>query len=235
MLSVVTWKWQAKPGYRSVFTARHVNVLRNMVERHLHMPHRFICATDDPVGIDPRVEVVPLWDEIAPLSRPNNKPNCYRRLRMFSSEVIPIFGNRILSLDLDSVIVKDMTPLASRKEDFIAWGDTAKNTFYNGSMMLLTPGARQRVWDEFDPRQSPGITALAGIVGSDQAWISHVLGPKEATWGEADGIYSFRNYFIRLGRTALPSNARAVFFHGKFDPWTPGVADNYPWVKENWR
>jgi hypothetical protein len=53
MLSVVTWRWKPRRGYRSSFGPETVNVLRSMVRRWYPKPHRFICVTDDPAGIEP--------------------------------------------------------------------------------------------------------------------------------------------------------------------------------------
>jgi hypothetical protein len=232
--SVVCWKWQGRPGYRSVFTAKTVNVLRKMVTRHFPHPHRFICVTDDAEGLDPQVEVVKGWNDFASVPNPhgNHNPSCYRRLRMFSKDAEATLGKRFVSIDLDCVIVNDVSPLWLREEDFVIWGDTNPRTLYNGSMMLMTAGARPQVWDKFDPIAGPAASKASGNFGSDQGWISHILGPGEAKWSKDDGVYSFRNELMRAG-SRLPANARVVMFHGLFDPWAPGP-QQIPWVRRNW-
>lgn len=233
MLSVVCWKWKPAQGYRSTFGPAAVNVLRAMVARHYREPHRFICVTDDPEGIDPRVEVVPLWNDFADLLSPHGgrNPSCYRRLRMFSPEIEAVFGKRFVSLDLDCVITNDMRPLWNRPEEFVAWGDTNRTTHYNGSMMLMTAGARPQVWTDFDPTSSPRLAKAAGQFGSDQAWISHRLGPSEAKWTTADGVYSFRNHLLPPHQ--LPARARIVIFHGATDPWD-AQAQRLAWVRKHY-
>lgn len=233
MLTVVTYKWRGPPQYRSQFSAEHVNVLRAMVKRHLHIPHRFVCITDDPAGVD--CETIPLWDGPVVPGMPVDRPNCYRRLRLFAADAEKLVGKRFLSLDLDTVICDDITPLVNRPEEFVIWGDTARGTPYNGSMMLLRAGARTKVWDTFDPAKSPGVGKRLGYVGSDQAWIGACLGKGEAKWTAADGVYSYRNQIQPpRGRGDLPTGARIVFFHGQFDPWDPKVQDRHPWIKEHW-
>ena len=226
MITVVCWKWQ-QSNYRSKFTAEHVNVLQQMVEKHLNLPHRFVCITDDPKGID--CETMPLWNE-PQVNLPEGRPNCYRRLRAFAPDAAEWLGERILSIDLDTVIVDDITPLVDRDDDFVIWGDTARNTHYNGGFWLLRAGTRSRVWTEFTP-DAPRLTRT--MVGSDQAWISHTLGPGESMWGEADGVYSYRNH-LKEGALPLPPNARIVFMHGKFDPWDQLAQERSPWIKEHW-
>lgn len=231
-MTVVCWKWR-NPTYQTQFSAETVNVLRRMVARHYPRPHRFVCVTDDPDGIGPDVEVIPLWDDHRTLLNPSgaNKPSCYRRLRAFSREAAALFGPRFVSLDLDCVITGDLAPLWDRTEPFVIWGDTHPKTPYNGSMWLLTAGARAQVWEDFNPETSPKRGARLGYVGSDQAWIGACLGPGEPTWGVADGVYSWRVHLRRQGGK-LPADARIVFFHGCHNPWDHDIQAAHRWVRE---
>lgn len=238
MLTIVCWKWTPRPGYRSQYAPETVNVLRAMVARHYPDPHRFLCVTDDAAGIDPRVEIVPIWNDFADLTHPQNEmyPSCYRRLRAFAPDIAAVFGPRFVSLDLDCVIVGDMRPVWNRPEDFVGFR-TLKRTHYNGSMFLLRSGSRAFVWNEFC--ENPTVNRLkpwkdAGQYGSDQAWISYKLGNREARWTEDDGVYSYREYLAPRGG-ALPANARIVLFNGKRDPWHPDLQATHPWITEHWR
>ncbi len=234
MISVVCWRWRSPSGYRSNFGPESVSVLRRMVARHYPEPHRFICVTDDPKGIDKDVEIVPLWDEFASIPNPSNRrnPSCYRRLRAFSPAIAAVFGERFVSVDLDTVIVGDLRPLWNRQEDFLIWGETNPKSFYNGSMFMMTAGARRQVYEEFNPQTSPRTAHRAGRFGSDQGWISYRLGPGEATWGRQDGVYSFRVH-LQEGTLPLPPEARIVMFHGLHDPWA-WKAQNLPWVQKHY-
>lgn len=235
-LSVVCWKWASAPGYRSTFGPETVNVLRSMVARNYSDPHRFICVTDDAEGIDPSVEILPPWDDFRDVPSPHGgkNPSCYRRLRMFHPEIGQHFGKRFVSMDLDTVITGDLRPVLNRPEAFVAWGDTnpRPGSHYNGSLMLMTAGARSQVWERFDPATSPKLSLRAGCWGSDQGWISYVLGKGEAKWSREDGVYSFRNH-LQAARH-LPDNCKIVFFHGKHDPWASDVQAKYPWVREHY-
>jgi len=235
VISVIAWKWQ-KPGYRSVFTAQHVNVLFKMVRRH-YSKFRPICVTDNWHGLESHIEVVPLWSEWGDIQSPHggHNPSCYRRLKMFSPEAERLFGPRFVSLDLDTVIVRDLSPLWDRPEDFVMWGETDPRSFYNGSMQLMSANARPQVWTRFNPASSPQEAKAAGRFGSDQGWISHVLGPGEATWKDKDGVYSFRlAQHLNNGAKPLPENARIIMFHGGQDPWGPR-AQRLPWVRRHYQ
>jgi len=233
-LTFVCWRWRT-PGYRSTFGPETVFALREMIARHYRRPHRFVCVTDDPAPLV-GVETIPLWSDCSRIPSPigHSYPSCYRRLKVFAPDAGEVFGERLVSIDLDTVIVGDITPLFDRSEDFVIWGesDFPHTTPYCGSLWMLKTGTRPQVWTEFDEKSSPKKAWQAGCRGSDQGWLAYVLGKHEATWGKKDGIYSFRKDIARVGR-GLPDDARLVSFHGKIDPWGC-QAQNIPWVRANY-
>jgi hypothetical protein len=240
-ITVVCWKWRSAPGYRSKFEAVHVNTFARMIRRNYDGPMEIVCVTDDHRGIREVDRVVPLWSDFADIPSPHDRgrapinPSCYRRLKMFSAEARETLGERIMSLDLDMVATGDLTPLFTRPEPIVLWGDTNPTTFYNGGMILHTAGARTQLWEEFkrDPQAAILRAQRARQFGSDQGWIGACLGPKEAKFSAEDGVFSYRNHLKpALGR--LPAGARIVFFHGQHDPWGP-EAQRLPWVREHWR
>lgn len=240
MISVVVFKWKPLGSYRSHFGAEQVNTMRRMVARNYPEPHRFICVTDDAQGLDEGIEAVPLWTDLADIPNPSFRggPSCYRRLKVFSRDIGKVLGERFVCFDLDMLITGDLRPLLNRTEDFIAWKNPHPAWPYNGSMFMLTAGARPEVWESFDPETSPGISHAAKCRGSDQGWMSYVLGPNEATWGRADGVWSYQDEILkRRGITLaehLPKGARVVAFHGVIDPWHR-LAIRTPWIREHYR
>lgn len=240
MLDVVTFKWQAQEGFRTKFTAEHVNILYAMVRRHYADPFRFTAITDDAAGIRPEIRIIPLWKDFASLPSPHGPrhPACYRRIKIFSPEAAELIGERILCLDLDVVITGDMRPVWNRPEPVVffkgQWGSVGRPNGrqpYNGSMFLLTAGARPDVWRRFN-KKTPYLTRRAGFGGSDQAWYALALGPNEAVWDERQGVYSFRNQ-IATRQNRLPSNARIVLFHGRRDPWD-SECQSVDWVRKHY-
>lgn len=240
MLRVVCWLWRDS-SYRwnhlFLYGPGHVNRLYRAVSENLSIPHEFCCITDTPKGIDPGVRIIPLWDDLADMG------GCYRRLKVFAPEMRNIIGERFVSLDLDSVVTGDLTPLFDRDEDFIAWEGSAPHTPYCGSMFMMNAGARKQVWEEFDPETSP--KASNRFVGTDQAWFSHCL-PHEARWSHRDGVMSFKSHIARgsprlPGRArrtgqygGLPDHARIVFFHGAVDPSQPSLQQSFPFIQRYW-
>lgn len=231
MLSIVTWLWH-RPGYRTTFTGEHVNALARMCERHYPHPHRVICVTNDRSGIGADITVIPDDADFADVPSPHGgmNPSCYRRLRMFRPDIARWFGERFVSIDLDVVLVGDVTPLWDRQEDFVGWLDPIRKTQYCGSMILMSAGARPQVWEKFDPATSPRAALAARCTGSDQGWISHCI-PGEATWTTADGVYSYRIDHLERG---LPANARLTVWHGRPKPWD-AQSLRTEWVRNNYR
>lgn len=236
-LTFLTWLWRPPDGYRSAFRPEHVRILRNMLARNYLKPANFVVVTDQPEAIDPDMQTIRLWSDYSDLASPHGgrNPSCYRRLKLFSPEAAQIFGSdRLVSLDLDTVIVRDVTPVFDRPEEFVAFGETDHRSFYNGSFLMLTAGARRQVWDVFtkNPQAAIQDARSKNRFGSDQAIISNVLEQGEAVWRPADGVYSFRVH-LENGQKPLPSNARLVSFHGGTDPWSVR-AQALDWVREHY-
>ncbi len=232
----VVFKWKAPVGYRSKFEAFTVNIMRSMLARHYDGPFELVCITDDAEGIDPRVRVLPLWQDMNHIPSPHGHgyPSCYRRLPLFGDRGRELIGDRFSVLDLDTVITGPIRPLIDNAGPFKIWGDTARGTPYNGSFYVMDACSRRQVWDTFDPENAAKRSLARGYIGSDQGWIAACLGPGEAKFGTRDGIYSYRNHIERANSFRLPANARMVMFHGATDPWSP-KAKCLGWVKQHYR
>ncbi|HUS98486.1 MAG TPA: hypothetical protein VMX97_17305 [Hyphomicrobiaceae bacterium] len=233
MLTVVSFKW-FDPGFAHnslfIYTADYVNRWASMVSRHLSLPHELVCCTDDPEGIDPRVRIVPLPDAMKawPLGQ-------MQKLFVFHPEAGEIFGQRILLMDLDCVILRSIDPLVDRAEPFVAWepriyhlrgGDYSR---YNTSFVLMDAGSRSQVWTQFDPHHARAELTAAGLPSADeQSWVTHVLGKEEPVWPWDGEIRS-------LKATPRPQDARIVFFNGPRSPGMPAVQAEYPWISGHWR
>lgn len=238
MISFVTWKWHDPSSTRQRFRSKHVNVLFAMVHQHYPRPFRFICITDDAEGLDPRIEAMPIpvgAIHESPLHNPQGPsfPNCYRRLWTFSREAT-ILGERILSLDIDVVILGDVRPLVDRDEDFVGWCD--KRFGWGkiaGGIYLLRTGSLPQVWEDFDPLTSPAEAFAAGNRGSDQGWMSFKMFPPAGKWSNGDGLTKI-NWTPARSHTA-PHGARMVFTTGAKPPWSKETRQRYPWVRKVWQ
>lgn len=232
MLTVLCWLW-AQPGGRTTYTALHVNIWTDMVRRHLSIPHRLACVTDTPEGIDPSVAIIAPPGDFEDARIPtwsSEKPQCLRRLALFRPDAAKMFGERFVSMDLDCVIGDSLDPLFDTDADFKMYRGTPSNFRpYNGSMLLMTAGARPEVYERFS--QDEARIAGERYIGSDQAWISHVLGSDETTWGPEDGVL----WYGGLQTARLAKSRRIMFFPGTPKPWEiAGVPGGDPWIAEHY-
>lgn len=243
-LKVVCWKWHKhNPDKLNEYTAEHVNRFASMIRRNLFMPYELVCITDDPEGIDVDIRIIPIWDDLAQYDM------CFRRLRAFSSEMKDIIGPRFVSMDLDCVILNDITSLFDNSNEFMIWKSETKGAPYCGSMWMMNAGSREFVWKKFREKDLIQVDKNFGRqwinkhaynsgwkVGSDQSWLNYELYTDEKVWTKEDGVYNFRNHIYKKYRT-MPdmSRAKIVFFNGKHDPSDAELQKEYPWIKENWR
>lgn len=240
---VVLWKWH-QPNAMEVYKPEHVNAVVEMLKPHLKgLRWRIICITDDPTGID-RCETFRLWDDCKQLKNATKAtlPSCYRRLKLYD----PVTqyqlgideGDRIISLDLDSVVCKSLVPTLTRKERFLGWAlpGTHHPKVFNGSFQMFTAGDLSHIWNDFDPETSPAEAFAAKYLGSDQSWISYKLVHEEG----CDGVDypTFASYPKHVKQLAhFRQDTAIVFFHGRRKPWHDMALRESPWIKRyaNWR
>ena len=237
-LTFVTWKWRGPDPARQ-FPSHAVNALYAMIVRHYHAPFRLVCLTDDFSGLDGKIDAVPLpVTKADALLAPNTTfaktfPSCFRRLWLFSEEAKAL-GARICLLDIDVIILEDITDLVDGKTaDFVGWCGKDGLSKIAGGMWLLTTGSHTDVWDAFDPQSSPALAYTAGHRGSDQGWLSYMLYPPQERWTMADGIYKMT--WLRKSGQRPPPEVKMVFTTGLDAPWTPRCQLGHSWVRDYWR
>lgn len=181
MLTVFSFKW----GYK--YPPKYVNILDNMLDRNLK-DFRHICITDNPDGV--KTECWPLWDFY-------NGNGCYRRLYVFSEEFGEKVGGKFVCIDLDCIIIEDITDLFTNDE-FRINASPGMPTHYNAAMFMLEPGTRSEVYTSFNGPIKSRFT------GTDQAFIRETL-PNEKVWKDGVGHYGITDI----------SDSKIVFFSGK--------------------
>lgn len=224
-LLCMTWFWRQE-GSRTLFRPEHVNIWAAMLRRHCTLDIEIACVTNIPDGIDPSIRLIEppgFYDDLKTSRWQGGRPSCYRRLAMFRRDAADLFGaERFVSMDLDCVIGGNVDSILDRPNDVVICGPSQKGArwIYNGSMMMLTAGARPFVYEDFTPEGAE--LASRRFVGSDQAWLAHSLGEGEAIWTAADGVVRWN------GDHAGP----LMFFPGNVKPWAC-TADAF--VGENYR
>ena len=235
-LTVATYWWSPdsqKPSGYHPYTADDVRLLQKQVSRYLSVPHDFAVITDRPglFADDEAIRAVEIdWTTHVP-------GTCFVRLMTFSPKARETIGEKVLQIDLDTIIVGGLDSIVSRTSDIVMWRNPSRipweapakagRPYYNTSLLLHRPGTLAHIWEEFDPREPR--------YRDDQWLLSDKLGPKVPYWDGNDGIY-------RLAREdtpgsgvwgTLPENARIVTFPGsEGKPWEPRIAEANPWIAE---
>lgn len=243
MLTVCTWLWGDK------FEPDDVRKLAAGVSRNLKQDHRFVCVTDREEffnagiwsqSIGQAILATPMWSrELTQIK------GCYARLEMFNpewqQEIDVEQGDRIVLIDLDTVVTGPLDPLFDRPEPFVIMqkGNASNPCPYNGALMMLRAGAYPEVWSDFSIEAASRVPFYE--FPDDQGWLWHKI-PNAAGWtcGAESGVYVFHKpgwpgwskNDHRLKDDALPPGARLVTFSG----WrNPKRFKHLPWVKKNWR
>lgn len=184
--------------------AEYVANLFRGIARHMPEEWRGVCLTDDPGCVPYGVEAAEVpggligwWSKMA-LFRPG----------MFRS------GERVVYFDLDTVIVGDLSDLASYRGRFAMLRDVASSPYGSG-IMAFEAGACNRIWTEWEakgrPRDRFGDQKWIGYIEPDCDGLNHLYPGQLA---------SFKLDVMRLG--GVSDDTRAVYFHGSPRPHEVG-------------
>lgn len=203
------------------YTVEYVANLRAMVAKHLARPHRFVCLTDRP-------ELMPRGVEAIPVPRlPKGVFGWWAKMNLFSEALA--LGDRVLYLDLDSLVVSALDPIVDFPAPFALIPDAGTFTpktkhavvkRFNSSVMVFDPPAVAALYRSFNLRAD-----------------------SKRYWGDQDAIGERHpnaaampsEWFPRLSwlkEHAPPSTAKVVLAKV---PKNHIAADLYPWVADAWR
>lgn len=179
----------------------HVLALRDGVARHLPAA-RFVCLSDVPV---PGVETKPLlfgW------------PGWWSKIELFSPGT---FSGRVLYVDLDSVVVGDLSDLAGYAGPFAMLSDFYHPSRPASGVMAWEAGCDEAlaVWRAFKANPAAGMRAKGG----DQGFVRQVLGDDVARLTDVSPA-QIVSYKVHC-KGGVPNGARLVCAHGKPKPWHP--------------
>lgn len=186
------------------FAPEYVHKLHGMVQRHLTLPHEFICFTDKPE----RYEGVPFQVR----KELSGHPGWWAKIGLFNSE--NGLRGRVLYLDLDIVIVRNINALIAPGGFWILrdWLDGG----YNSSVMLFDGGKYAFLYEQFSWRDMG--------LKTDQHYIAHKL--KDVHFFDPKQVVSYKHDHCEDG---IPDDARIIVFHGY-----PKPPDCGGWVREHW-
>jgi hypothetical protein len=232
MLNVICLKHGTKYG------ADYVNKLQNMIQRHLTVPYRFVCFTDNPQYIDPRVEIRLLPTDLA-------LQGWWWKLYLFKEGLFDA-DDINLFIDLDMVVVSSLDKFVNYMPGEFLGLENLNRAFKRypatlGSAMMRWPAnSYTNIWTEFEKNPKAAMKCQG-----DQDWV-WLLHSKTIKFFPRDWIISYkweartikdhnrvrgRTQFKNIANPTIPSETSVLAFHGSPDPHE--VMD--PIIVDNWR
>ena len=210
---ILCMKWGTKYG------PEYVNRLYAMVRRHLRGKFRFVCLTDRNEGVRAEVLCLPIPDLALPEGIPERG---WKKLTTFEADLHGLTGTALF-LDLDVVIVDDITPFFELPGEFLIIHDWKRpwRVTGNSSVYRFQLGAHADVLATFRATQAQ----VRRSFRHEQAFLSDMLHRqgKMGYWPDA-WCRSFKYHCIprwpgNLWRApSIPEGARILVFHGEVNP-----------------
>ncbi len=181
-----------------------VDILQRMVDRHLSLPHEFICITE------------------------SDLPGWWGKVRLFGNNS----HQRNLWLDLDIAITGSLdglvVPLTSDLRIAKNWAQSGWGGCQS-SVMYWEGDSGKVINDEFDPAIAhwPPINKPGVVLWGDQEWITQLRDEKRLAveYFNPVDVVSYKYHCRDVG---LPKGAKVAVFHGNPGPYE--VSDK--WVME---
>lgn len=198
--------------------AEYVNVLFDSVCRNLQagFPGKFVCFTDSPEGLNPAIEVREL---------PGNLGGWWNKLYLFKKDLF-LNGERIIFLDLDTVIVSDIDDIVQYRGDFATLRDFYDPTRFGPAIMAWRANHLTEIWDSYEKSGCPVDLPLG-----DLSWINKTFTEMQYTPDILQDLYPGKICsFKKDAKFTVPSKASIVCFHGEPRPHEAGG-----WVENVWK
>ena len=219
--------------YGDKYTFPYVRNLHSMVERHLTIPHRFICFTDNTV-IHRRKEFKNTNIEFKPFKR-HDLNGWFNKLQLFSPQS-ELEGDT-LYMDLDVVIMKNIDSFATigESKNFVGMNDFNPTTGnFNSSIMKFNNEYHSTIWEEYIKKRSE-FTKMHG----DQEIITQLIKKHKDTISFPDEWTQSYKWLNRKGERYHTTkmtyeqdlNAKVCVFHGSPNP----AESTQKWVQELWK
>ena len=226
------------------FPVDYVNRLYAMVYRNMDFKFRFVCFTENSIGIRPEVEI----QELPELELPNGSPERgWRKLTVFKKNFGGLSGPTLF-LDLDIVIVGNLDVFFSHPGDFLMAHDkkNANKKEGNSSIFRFEIGKYPQILDYFEKNSEQ----VKNEVRHEQAYLSRELDKlgKLKFWNDY-WVPSFKYKccpsWIKswVKAPSIPKGARVILFHGLPNPpeaiigcsgkWYRHIQPS-PWIEDYW-
>ena len=237
-MNIICMKWGDK------FPADYVNRLYAMVSRNMNAKFRFVCFTENILGIRDEIET----QEIPALELPSESPERgWRKLTLFKKDLGGLSGPTLF-LDLDVVIVGNLDVFFSQPGDFLIAHDkkNPKKSEGNSSVFRFEIGKYSQILKYFENNSEQ----VKNEVRHEQAYLSREIDKlgKLDYWSD-EWVPSFKYKCCPswskswLIAPSIPKGARIILFHGLPNPpeaiigrsgkWYRHIKPS-PWIKDYW-
>ncbi len=218
------------------YDASYVNKLHRMVKRHLSIPFRFVCLTDDTQGIESGVETFPIpeFKRTSDFQEPNIERG-WNKLLTFSSPLYDLKGTALF-LDLDIVIVNNIDDFFLPDGDFFIIRDWLKPEHTgNSSIYRFEIGQHAEIITNFLAHEKE----IRKIFRNEQEYLTAYMKQKSKLeyWND-DIVKSFKRHCIHPGlkgwflEPRLPEEAKIIVFHGHPNPDQAIVGKSGKWFRK---
>ena len=201
------------------FSAQYVEKLHRMAWRWAKEPFEFVCLTDQPEKLSPTIRTIKI-------KLPKGMKGWWAKVELFNPA--HELKGRILSLDLDTLIVAPLTPIINYPARFALAPDGAPNfkgggglkvvKRFNSSVMLFTAGEQSDIYTQFNK-------AVTKRLWGDQDWIGELY-PK--------AVAMPKEWFPRISEGSPPEWKKGTKVVLCKKPKNELAAKQWPWFKEMW-
>ena len=210
---VMCMKWGSKYG------PEYVNRLYGMVSRHLKGAFRFVCFTDNVSGVRPEVECFPLPELQLQAAKFDGG---WRKLNSYQRDLYGLQG-QALFLDLDVVVVDDITPFFEEPGEFLIIKDWKRpwRVTGNSSVYRFRLGAHVDMLEHFVAHQAE----VRRKHRNEQEFLSHYLHAQgklqywPKAWCASFKYHCLPRWPVSFWKEArIPEGCRIAVFHGEVNP-----------------
>jgi hypothetical protein len=238
---VICMKWG------TLYSGSYVNILFNACRANITGDFTFVCLTDDPTGLDPKIVHHPIPD--LNLEPSHWKKGGWAKLAVFAKEFFGLKG-RALFIDLDTVITRSLDEFFTYRDDCMVvidtgptWGIQTKDDgpLAGTGIFAFDLGAYPEILDNFMARRDD----IVKETRIEQIYVQSMV-PKMAFWPK-NWVLSFKYHLRRpaligllLSPRAPTDDERVIAFHGEPRPidlvqgglW--GIGPNWGFGKVKW-
>jgi hypothetical protein len=201
------------------YNSDYVNALARAVKRNTTRNVEIVCLTDNPMGFDHDIKVIPFKHEY---------PKWWGKVELFRPDLF--VGERVFYIDLDTVIVGNIDEILDFEFDFCGLRDFYKMVSLGSGLMSWNSPAVHKIYTEFLTKDA---FVMSTYADGDQQWIDQHK-PRTIFFQDifSKEVVSFKKDCQKAdGSIVIPPKAKIICFHGT--PKPHNITN--PVIKDHWK